>query len=290
MKKNNITLDAVLACLPGFYNFHSRSTELYRTLSKVTEEAVDGIFGETGLNEFNSSTIGSVKLPYVAMGSINTTHLWGLDELIIFSFYQRNVGRYKRVADIGANVGLHSIVLAKLGYMVTAFEPDPKHYEILRENLSLNTVTNFVDAVNAAVSISDGRQEFTRVVGNTTGSHLSGAKDNPYGELERFEVDVREFKKILSNVDFAKIDVEGHEADLIVSTQKDDWINFDTILEIGSERNARKIFAHLTEIGVNVFSQKISWGRVVDIDQMPTSYREGSAFCSLKEEMFWGEG
>lgn len=290
MKKNNVALDAVLACLPGFYNFHARSTELYRALSKVTEEAVDEMFGETGTNEFVSTTIGTVKLPYVTMGSINTTHLWGLDELIIFSFYQRNVGRYKRVADIGANVGLHSIVLAKLGYMVTAFEPDPKHYEILRKNLSLNIVTDFVDAVNAAVSISDGRQEFTRVVGNTTGSHLSGAKDNPYGELERFEVDVREFKKILANVDFAKIDVEGHEVDLILSTQKDDWINFDTILEIGSERNARKIFAHLTEIGVNVFSQKISWGRVVDIDQMPTSYREGSAFCSLKEKMFWGEG
>ena len=113
------------------------------------------------------------------MGNINSSHLFGLDEMIIFAFYVRNKNRYRRAADIGANIGLHSIVMAKLGLEVDAYEPDPVTYSQLVKNLLLNSVSEKVLTTQKAVSISRGKVNFTRAIGNTTGSHISGAKDDP---------------------------------------------------------------------------------------------------------------
>src|SRR5574341_904869 len=82
--------------------------------------------------------------------------------------------RYRRARDIGANLGLHSIVLARCGFEVKAFEPDPWHFGLLKDNLAANRAR--VEAIPAAVSTADGEAQFVRVLGNTTGSHLAGSK------------------------------------------------------------------------------------------------------------------
>ena len=141
--------------------------------------------------------------------------------------------------------------------------------------------------IPAAVSLEDGETEFTRVVGNTTGSHLSGAKYEPYGELERFSVQTCAFRKILLEHDLLKIDVEGHEANIICSTKPADWSSTDAILEVGSTTNAERIFNHFKESSINLFAQSMSWQKVSSISDMPSSYKEGSLFISAKAEMPW---
>ncbi len=223
----------------------------------------------------------------MSMGQINSTHLFGLDELIIFSFYLKNKNRYKKVFDIGANIGLHSIVLAKTGFDVLSYEPDPWHFKILQENLKLNSIFSNVEARNMAISTHTGELEFIRVLGNTTGSHLAGAKKEPYGDLERFMVQVDSFKEILKDADLLKIDVEGHEGTLITSTCREDWVGTDAIVEIGTPENAKIVFEHMQAKGVNLFSQKNSWEKVLKLEDMPTSYKDGSLFISLKSLMPW---
>ena len=132
------------------------------------------------------------------------------------------------------------------------------------------------------VSIDDGETEFTRVVGNTTGSHLSGAKDDPYGELERFIVPTRAFKTILLGHDLLKIDVEGHEANIVCSTSPTDWSNSDAILEVGSISNSERIFNHFKDSNINLFAQSLSWQKVSSLSDMPSSYKDGSLFISAK--------
>src|SRR5437016_1885028 len=58
---------------------------------------------------------GELTLPYRRMGAIDSIDLFGLDELIIFSFYWANRKRYRRTVDIGANIGVHSILMARCG-------------------------------------------------------------------------------------------------------------------------------------------------------------------------------
>jgi len=179
-------------------------------------------------------------------------------------------------------------LMSRCGWQVNAYEPDPVHCNLIKRNLNLNNV-NSVTLFEAAVSDKVGSLEFTRVKGNTTGSHLTGSKKTPYGELDKFRVDVEAIFDIMNRVDFIKLDVEGHEAVIIKSTNTKDWESVDMMLEVGSPENAEDIFKHLNEIRVNCFSQKNGWKRVSSIADMPVGYKEGSLFISTKDVMNWVE-
>lgn len=231
--------------------------------------------------------IGSLEFPYVSFGAVNTSHLFGLDELIIFSWYCRNKMRYSNVLDLGANIGLHSLIMAKLGFSVDAYEPDPTHFSLLSNVLASNRVEN-VRLHQSAVSNHDGQMKFTRVLGNTTGSHLSGAKSAPYGELEEFEVIVEDINKILSKkYDFVKMDVEGHEVVILSAISRENILNTDFMLEIGTSENAKLAYVEIKRLGLNAFTQKTNWGLVHSVEDLPTSHREGSLFLTMKSEMAW---
>ena len=207
-------------------------------------------------------------------------------ELLIFAFYYRNRKNYKRAADIGANLGLHSIVLSMCGIEVEAYEPDPSHAQKLVRNLSLNGIENCV-VHKAAVSGKDGTMQFVRVLGNTTSSHLAGAKANPYGELERFDVAVHDINAIAQRADLLKIDAEGHEAVLLTALPVKAWDRIDAFVEIGTAENARVVFERFTGSNVNIFSQKLGWRKVSVIEDLPFSYKEGGVFVSVKPVMPW---
>ena len=174
------------------------------------------------------------------MGAINTIHLFGLDELIIFSYYWANKSRYKNVADLGANIGLHSLIMDRCGFSINSFEPDPIHVGVFQENILNNKSVN-ITINQKAISDKSDTVDFIRVLGNTTGSHLAGAKEDPYGELETFSVETSDINTVLLNNDFVKMDIEGQEATAILSTKKDTWANVEMILEVGTEKNAKII-------------------------------------------------
>ncbi|MBI1910253.1 MAG: FkbM family methyltransferase [Deltaproteobacteria bacterium] len=232
------------------------------------------------------SPFGELIFPYVRMGAIDSLDLFGMDELIIFSFYWTNRHLYKRVVDIGANIGLHSILLSKCGFTIRSYEPDPDTYKKLRKNLELNKCAH-VEAINAAVSSTKGTCEFTRVLGNTTGSHLTGSKPNPYGDLERFPVTVESIEPLIEWADLMKIDAEGHEKEILLATKNDQWQKTDALVEIGNEGNAKAVFDHFNKIKINLFAQKTNWKRVTKINDMPMSHRDGTLFISRRSETPW---
>lgn len=244
-------------------------------------------FGSESGGPINFGPFGSLQLGYRRMGAIDSVDLFGIDELLVFAYYWANRRRYRRTLDLGANLGLHSIIMSRCGYEVTAFEPDPVHQELLLANLAANNINN-VKLERAAVSDTDGEAEFVRVVGNTTGSHLAGAKASPYGELNRFSVKVRNIAPFAAAADFAKIDVEGHEMVVLNAIPKNCWASFDALLEVGSLSNAEGVLAYSRAQGLNIFAQKTGWGKVVYVDDIPTSHREGSIVLSRNVDFPWG--
>jgi len=278
-------LDALVEALPSVNFVHSPSSEAYRLLAAVAQREVTRFRGDEP-KPVPFGPFGEIRFPYFEMGKINSLHLFGLDELIIFSYYRHNRARYRKVADIGANIGLHSLVLSRCGFEVRSFEPDPIHFAKLQQTLSSNDCAS-VTPIRAAVSLEEGSAEFVRVLGNTTGSHLAGAKSNPYGDLERFQVKVEALRPIMEWADLIKLDVEGHEAALIEGTRRADWLGVDAMIEVGTAENAQAVFDHLMKEGVYMFSQKRDWQRVEVLDDVPTSYREGSLFISTKTDMNW---
>lgn len=280
------SLETILLELPSIKEFHNTSNSCYHLIKKIAREEVASRFSKREQVLQKLGPFGEIVFPYFKMGAIDSLDLFGLDELIIFSFYWKNRDRYKRVLDIGGNIGLHSIILSKCGYEVKVFEPDLVHYKELVNNLKANQCNN-VTPYNAAVSNYNGTARFTRVLGNTTSSHLSGSK-NPYGDLEEVVVTVVDIKDLIKDVDLIKMDVEGHEKAILLDLSYDHWKGVDAIVEIGSADNAKCVFEHLKKIGVNAFSQKIGWKRVECLEDMPTSHRDGSLFISVKNEMNWG--
>lgn len=260
--------------------FHTFNSEVCSTLieqsgfSSIEPIAVD--FGP----------FGHLIFPYYSMGNIDSLKLFGLDELILFSFYHANRNRYKYAADMGANIGLHGILMSRLGWDVTAFEPDPIHVAKINQHAELNSVSTIKIRENA-VSNESASLVFTRLKGNRTGSHLKGKKSNVYGDTDEFEVQCVALTDVMSQFEFIKMDIEGAEADAICSTAKNHWNNTDVMLEVGSEVNALRIFQHIQKLELHAFSQKNGWNRVANIIDMPSSYKEGSLFVSRVKNINW---
>lgn len=267
---------------------HSRNDQWWATQNEVLEASRPQLQAE--LESTGGVVIGSfgfVPFSYVEMGAVNSLDLFGLDELILFSFYWRNRERYRRVVDMGANIGLHSVLLGRMGLTVTSYEPDPDHAALLTKHLVANDVQDRVTIVQAAVARENGLLEFVRVLGNTTGSHVAGAKKDPYGPLEVFEVQAVSVASAVAGKDLVKMDVEGLEADLLTGLDAGHFASLDLVCEIGTKVNAEIILSHFEGTGVNLFSQKTGWKRVSDLDAMPGAHAEGSLFISISDEMPW---
>ena len=267
---------------------HARGTHVYELLdAQCTAYFSNSPFRDETAVRVPFGPFGDLVMPYQRMGQIDSLDLFGLDELIIFSFYNANRGRYRKTLDIGANLGLHSVLMAKSGFNVLSYEPDDRHFEWFERRLILNEVEERVSPVRAAVSDRSGRVEFVRVEGNTTGSHLSGAKDDPYGALTRYPVDVHDVAPLAAQVDFMKIDAEGHEVVILAAIPEEVWAKTDAIVEVGTPENATKIFNLFARRDVRMFAQKLGWGPVTQAEEIPKSYKEGSLFISAKSSMPW---
>lgn len=262
-------------------------TSLYQIIKSGVHEEIIELFSKNSGTPVSFGPFGIIDFPYFQMGAIDSCNLFDMDELILFNFYNKNKNRYKKMADMGANIGLHSLIACRNGFEVRSFEPDPIHFKRLQENFELNSTNKTPELYNSAVSSKKGNMSFCRVKGNTTGSHLAGAKPNPYGELDYFDVPVESAIEHMEWADLIKMDVEGHEPTILCATDTNLWKNTDAIVEIENAENAQKIFHHFQKIDVNLFAQKIGWEKVERSEDMPSGYREGSLFISCKDKMIW---
>ncbi len=276
--------DDLFSVIPIMPQRHSTNDPLWRLWRAAAQPAVEQAFAD-GQEPQLFGPFGTLAIPYFKMGNIDSLHLFGLDELILFAFYNANRQHYRRVVDFGANIGLHSIILSRCGFEVRSFEPDPTHLERLKFNLSLNNAK--VDVHAAAIALQSGETEFVRVLGNTTGSHIKGAKANPYGDVDVFKVKLEAAAPHLAWADLVKIDIEGLEATLLTGLPHETWTNTDAVLEVGTAGNAQKIFDYFKGSSVKLFAQKIGWEQISNIGDMPTGHRDGSLFLSTKPQMPW---
>jgi FkbM family methyltransferase len=127
-----------------------------------------------------------------------------------------------RVLDIGANVGLYTLLFSRLvgeSGEVIAFEPDPELFAALETNCCLNSATN-VRLYNMAAGSHSGRMVLSRSLLNSGDNRLATVP----GQVIKRSVDVRvrALDEIVcgSRVDFVKIDVQGWEAEVLAGMKR----------------------------------------------------------------------
>ena len=118
------------------------------------------------------------------------------------------------IVDIGANVGAFACHAAFLhrDALIHAFEPSKAHAAILRENISLNSLTNVI--VHEAPVTRDGREvTFSKLgAGGSSSIFLHSGRDS-FENLASVSPEVIDFGNAESV--FFKLDCEGAEGELI---------------------------------------------------------------------------
>jgi len=224
-----------------------------------------------------------VRYPIHQFGNTNFIDCINSGELDAFNFYKKNKKYYNKVLDLGANVGLHTIVLAKLGFKVTSFEPENIHFKYLKNNCKLNMVKCKV--IKKAVYNKNGKIQMVKIHNHTPASHIVGEKKSPYGKLSRFTVQTVNFKDLIKKFDLIKIDIEGAERKIIECTSINDWHNTDAIMEVHSKENAKFIWDKFKNSKIKFYSQKTR--KIINnLKSFPKNYTEGMVLITKKNNLF----
>ena len=162
------------------------------------------------------------------MGSSRDGQIYELG--MVEAFYNRMKARNPNAIylDIGANTGSYALLpLIDENITCYAFEPNPKSFDVLTENVSINNLNNKVKIYNIGMWYEESKLEL-KVPLDTTDSGLSTFGDNPSrfkysnksGEFGTHLVNCKTIDDIvkelnLPHVDAIKIDTEGAELNIL---------------------------------------------------------------------------
>jgi len=265
----------------------------FQKLGNKSSKNLENIFRKYYFSKIKKKKLISIDIdakkklifPYYKMGLKTTVDLFGYYEHLIFLLYFLKFKNYKkRVADIGSNLGLHSVILSIFGYKVDSFEPDPKHYELQKKILKMNNCKN-VRTFNKGVYDRDCKKFLYRVIDNPYANYVEGEKKG-YGKLKKIKIKLIDIKNIIKKYDLIKIDAEGSEAKIITNLNKKNHLQTDFIVEISGKDNAKKILNHCDKYKVNIFSHKNNWKKVDNINKMPKHHTEGLIIISKNKNFF----
>ncbi len=143
----------------------------------------------------------------------------GYYESISFQFFESLAANAKVVFDVGGCFGIYAVGAAKAMHddgLVVCFEPEPTNFEFAAENIVLNGVAT-VGLVPEAVGKESGDGTIYVRPRNFGGASLSPAREVG-GEARPVAVTtLDDFCSLrgIASVDLIKIDVEGHEGDVL---------------------------------------------------------------------------
>lgn len=160
------------------------------------------------------------------MTASNQTRLWIYPHEGLTGFWYLNLPDYEEMLflrhylraddvfyDIGSNAGGFAVYAASFGCRVVAFEPIPHAFARLQENAAVNRPGCLIEPVNAALGSGPGTLEMTTAFG--TGNHvLNEGESEPSVRVRVTTLD--EFIRSRPYPRFLKIDVEGHELEVLL--------------------------------------------------------------------------
>lgn len=172
------------------------------------------------------------------------------------------------ILDCGANVGISVLNYKRQfpGALITAFEPDPNIFKVLRSNLAKNGASD-VKVVEAAVWTHNGEISF--FCEGADGSRIVSGENRLGKETVVRTVDFTDF--ITGPVDLIKMDIEGAEFDVIPHIADKLRMVSNIVIECHIDNKKIGCFARILQVLASVgFSVSInSYGAWRDLVHNP---------------------
>lgn len=148
------------------------------------------------------------------------TFFKGHYELEITNLINSRISAESVSVDVGANVGIHSIEMAR-GRKVYAFEPNPHMLKRLEKNLELSSISNVVcenvglsDRRRTSKFYLPGKDESNKGIASIFKGHSATLTEEV--TIELFTLDEYAKANNFSQLDFIKIDTEGNDFRVIL--------------------------------------------------------------------------
>lgn len=125
------------------------------------------------------------------------------------------------ILDLGLNIGLFSMFASRFAKQIYAFEPAKQTFDIAKKNIEENGLTN-VKLYQKAIAKDDGTVTFWHADNTTMNSTMEivtskNAQGKTKEEVEAIRLDTFVGQEGITHIDFAKIDIEGTECEVIGS-------------------------------------------------------------------------
>lgn len=185
-------------------------------------------------------------------------------------------GRRRRCIDVGANVGLYSYRFARLFRYVESFEPIPSCAEIINSSKLPNVTVH-----KSALSNQQGQATLNIPATGEPEATCFASLSNQFAETDILTVDLQTLDSFeFSDVDLIKIDVEGHELEVLqggLETLKRESPSL--LIEIEQRHHPatgiEEIFSFIQELGY--CGSFLQHGRMKDLSEFDFATHQSAA-------------
>lgn len=162
----------------------------------------------------------------------NSTDLQAFVNVWILEEYKEEmfeIGKNDVLIDVGAHIGLFTLYASQFcrNGSIYAFEPFKENWDLFRENIQINNLTN-INTLNCAVA---GKKEKIRIYKNNKddAAHSMYGNGDNFSEIEAVTIcDIIDTQHI-AKCDLLKLDCEGAEYEIIKSIPREYFTKIEKI-------------------------------------------------------------
>lgn len=233
----------------------------------------------------------NVLVPFSQQSLIWPSLTYGkLDSLCFFSDLELGVwityiatGNHSSFWDVGSHHGIDALIMAILQptASVLGFEPDVDSFNTFKSIVLLNSLSSRVHPNNCGLSWKDGTETFVKVHGNTTASHIQGARTY-HDQVSFCTVRMDNYTKY-SYPDFAKINIEGYEKELVPMFSAAFLENVKLCIEIHSKQDMEAVFESCKRNNLFLYTQSSGFRICDSLNGLPHSNRDGYVYITSQK-------
>lgn len=189
---------------------------------------------------------------------------------------EKIAGQRRRCIDVGANVGLYTYRFAQLFQQVESFEPIPACAKIISSSELPNVTVH-----NTALSHQHGQATLNIPVTGGPEATAFASLSNQFAKADTLTVDLRTLDSFeFSEVDLIKVDVEGHEMEVLQGGLE--TLNRESptlLIEIEQRHHStsgiEKIFSFILALGYH--GSFLQDGRMRDLSEFDLAKHQSSS-------------